>query len=206
MNKVKAMLIILCISSLLTSCDNGTAGLEFTLLEDGSGYSVKASKFSFQTKMSIPETYKGKPVTIIEKAAFHQLNKKITRLKEIEIPSSITTIGASAFEGCALTNVTIPDSVISIGDWAFARCDSLTSTNIPDGITSIGYAVFAVCESLTSITISDSVTSIGELSFGECSSLETVYYTGTKEQWLDIFIDVGNEELINANIIYNYKD
>mgnify|MGYP003296067358 CR=1 FL=1 len=52
----------------------------------------------------------------------------------------------------------------------------------------------------------ESVTSIGELSFGECSSLETVYYTGTKEQWLDIFIDVGNEELINANIIYNYKD
>ena len=38
------------------------------------------------------------------------------RLKNITIPSSVTSIGASAFSNCSgLTNITIPDSVTSIG-------------------------------------------------------------------------------------------
>ena len=219
----------------ITSCDNGTVGLEFSLLEDGSAYSVKASKFSFQTKMSIPETYKGKPVTVIEKLAFHQINKKVTKLKEIEIPSSITTIGENAFNGSGLTSVTIPDSVTSIGDSAFwgcssltnislgnglnsisygtfAACTSLESITIPDGVTSISEEAFYGCSSLTSIVIPDSVTSIYQEAFSECSSLTTVYYTGTEEQWNSISIQLSNysggdtnEELTNANIIYNYE-
>ena len=125
---VVSFIRVLCFGLLvlsITSCQKNTIGLEFTLLEDGSAYSVKASNLSFQTKMSIPETYKGKPVTVIEKAAFHRLNKKLTRLKEIEIPRSITTIGESAFNGSALTNVTIPNSVTSIGELSFGECSSL---------------------------------------------------------------------------------
>lgn len=48
-------------------------------------------------------------------------------LTSIEIPSSVTTIGMSAFYGCWLTSVEIPSSVTSIGDDAFEYCDNLTS-------------------------------------------------------------------------------
>ena len=59
------------------------------------------------------------------------------------IPSSVTSIGDYAFNGCrTLTSVTIPDSVTSIGDYAFKGCRTLTSVTIPDSVTTIGDAVF----------------------------------------------------------------
>ena len=64
-------------------------------------------------------------------------------LTSITIPTSVTTIGDSAFTGCAcLTSVTIPDSVASIGDRAFEGCSDLTSVTITDSDTSIGNETF----------------------------------------------------------------
>lgn len=45
----------------------------------------------------------------------------------VEIPSSVTMIGGSAFRGCtSLTSVEIPSSVMEIGKDAFKGCSSLT--------------------------------------------------------------------------------
>ena len=41
--------------------------------------------------------------------------------------SQLKTIGDSAFEGCALTEVCIPDSVTDIGGWAFANCSNMNA-------------------------------------------------------------------------------
>ena len=70
------------------------------------------------------------------------------------IPSSVTSIGSSAFYNCtSLTNITIPSSLITIGSYAFQCCSSLTSVIIPSNITSIGSNVFYKCTSLTAITV-----------------------------------------------------
>ena len=88
------------------------------------------------------------------------------------IPSSVTSIGNSAFYNCTgLTSITIPDSVTSIGSYAFYNCTGLTSITIPDSVTSIGDSAFYNCTGLTSITIPDSVTSIGWSVFERCSGL-----------------------------------
>ena len=76
----------------------------------------------------------------------------------------MTSIGASAFEGC----------------W------SLTSITIPDKVTSIGERTFFGCSSLTSITIPGSVTSIDEDAFWGCDNLKTIYFNGTKDQWKQV--------------------
>ena len=67
------------------------------------------------------------------------------------IPSSVTSIGDSAFSGCTLGNITIPNSVTSIGRGAFYVCLSLTSITIPSSVKSIGDDTFAYCENLKTV-------------------------------------------------------
>ena len=62
----------------------------------------------------------------------------------------------------------IPSSVTSIGAYAFQYCSSLTSINIPSSVTSIGWAAFYDCSSLTSINIPNSVKRIVDWTFYGC--------------------------------------
>lgn len=95
-------------------------------------------------------------------------------MTDINIPSSVTSIGDGAFFGCeSLRDISIPSSVTSIGS-AFGRCSSLTSIVLPEGITSISGYMFAYCTSLASVTIPSSVTSIGDRAFYNCASLTSV--------------------------------
>ncbi|MBQ6187816.1 MAG: leucine-rich repeat domain-containing protein [Prevotella sp.] len=91
------------------------------------------------------------------------------------IPSSVTTIGNSAFYHCSsLTSVTIPRSVTSIGVGAFWGCTGLASVTIPNSVTGIGDFAFSYCSGLTSVTIGNSVTSISDYAFSGCSGLTSV--------------------------------
>ena len=105
----------------------------------------------------------------------HHLYLNGSMVKDLVIPNSVTSIGASAFRGCSdLTSVTIPNSVTSIGDDAFNYCFGLTSVTIGSSVTSIGAWAFGNCSGLTSIEIPNSVTSIGSSAFAGCSGLRSV--------------------------------
>jgi hypothetical protein len=82
----------------------------------------------------------------------------------VDIGTSATSIGSSAFFSNLLTSVTIPDSVTSIGSSAFGY-NQLTSVTIGNSVTSIGSYAFRNNQ-LTSVTIGNSVTSIGDYAFG----------------------------------------
>ena len=56
-------------------------------------------------------------------------------VKSYIIPSSVTSIGDSAFAGCSsLSNIAIPSSVASIGDSAFEGCSSLEYISLPKSV------------------------------------------------------------------------
>ena len=91
-------------------------------------------------------------------------------VKSYVIPSSVTSIGDSAFGHCrSLSEIVIPSSVISVGYGAFSFCSSLSEIVIPSSVTSIGDSAFSCCDSLSEIVIPSSVTSIGDLAFFNCS-------------------------------------
>lgn len=103
-----------------------------------------------------------------------------TALKNVTLPSTLTSIGECVFEDCtALTSIELPKSLITIGIDAFRGCTGFTDITIPDGVESIQYGAFKECANLKSITIPDSITSLGPDIFGDCNSDLTVYcYAG----------------------------
>lgn len=98
-----------------------------------------------------------------------------TGLKNVTLPSTIKSIGNGSFYQCYnLQNITIPESVTSIGDNAFGHCTGLKSVTLPSTIKSIGDNAFEYCIKLQNITIPEGVTYIGEGAFEECNSLSEV--------------------------------
>jgi hypothetical protein len=86
--------------------------------------------------------------------------------------SSVTVIGAYAFEGCtALVNFSCP-AVLNINAHAFEGCSALTSLSFPVA-TEIQFNAFEGCTQLESLLIPAMIT-IGEFAFYNCNALVNV--------------------------------
>ena len=89
--------------------------------------------------------------------------------------SKVTSIGKSAFEGCAdLTSITLPSTLESIGEGAFYGCSGLTYVKIPNGVTKICSGAFSCCTNLNCVIISNSVTDIESYAFDYCPNLNCI--------------------------------
>jgi len=86
----------------------------------------------------------------------------------IIIPTSVTTIGTSAFKNCAaITSIILPSfaSFTTIDAYAFMNCASLRTIRIPNTVTTIGTNAFLGCTSLISVYLSDTTAeTLGNLS------------------------------------------
>lgn len=146
--------------------------------------------------VTIPSHYKGKPVTMIDHAAFH--NSAVT---SVTIPDSVTSIPDDAFAFCSqLTNISIPNSVTFIGFSAFNSCTSLKSITLPSSLSTIQSSAFYNCGNLETIRIPVSVTFIGNYAFAGCPSSMTVTYPGSKTQW-DAITKGSNNDVLENNLI-----
>ena len=95
-----------------------------------------------------------------------------TKVKQIILPESLTTLGEACFRGSGLTEITLTNSILDLPNYCFQGCSDLIQVNMSDSITSIGNNAFYDCTSLTSITIGNSVTSIGEGAFYSSSLID----------------------------------
>ena len=90
---------------------------------------------------------------------------------ELILPSTLTSIGPSAFQDCLLlTKVTMPNSVISIGDSAFSGCINLSDIILSKELIAIGDCSFQHC-GLINISFPESLQSIGSFAFESCTKL-----------------------------------
>lgn len=146
--------------------------------------------------VTIPSHYKGKPVTMIDHAAFHD-----SAVTSVTIPDSVTSIPDDAFAFCSqLTNISIPNSVTFIGFSAFNSCTSLKSITLPSSLSTIQSSAFYNCGNLETIRIPVSVTFIGNYAFAGCPSSMTVTYPGSKTQW-DAITKGSNNDVLENNLI-----
>ena len=95
-------------------------------------------------------------------------------LKAITLPSTITTIGKNAFQGCAgLTEIAIPTSVTAINNSAFLDCNNLTTITGFDGVKTISDFAFNNCGALVNFSFPSTLVSIETYAFSG-TGLKTV--------------------------------
>lgn len=69
--------------------------------------------------------------------------KDNTAIKSIQIPDTVTYIGADAFNGCTgLTEINLPSGLTYIGDNALKDCGTINNKSIPENIRYIGDYAF----------------------------------------------------------------
>ena len=75
-----------------------------------------------------------------------------TQLKDVSLPSSLTSIGNSAFFNCyQITELVIPEGVSKIDGQAFCYCGGMKTLQLPSTLTEIGDRAFGCCGSLTKV-------------------------------------------------------
>lgn len=184
--------------------------LVFTLNPDGTAYSVKAKSTTISGQISIPATFKGKPVNEIEANAFENCSK----ITDIFFTSSIQTIGSSAFYNTEIITYTNASSGANIcevkglpvtsGSWKYAEkldnsliivkyLGSSSTVSVPNLINekivkNIHSYCFSSKDKIQSITIPNSVISIGSGAFSGCNGLTKVNITDLAA-WFKITFD-----------------
>ena len=139
-------------------------------------------------------------LTSIGSYAFYYL----TNVDAVDIPSSVSRIGAHAFDQCGqmttctvaesgiteigdyafnecvqLLSFDIPTTVTTIGEAAFRSCSQLRVVHIPAGVTTIQPSTFYACQQLTAFTMEEGVQTIGEFAFNACKRLTKVNLPST---------------------------
>lgn len=144
-------------------------------------------------EITVPSSYNGKPVTMIDAAAFSSVKlKKITlpdtigvigdgafrsiyTLEEINIPSSVYEFGSRVFYNCTgLKKVTLPSNMTVLPEETFYYCEGLEEITLPEGIKKIEDSAFKNCYALKSVGLPSTLTTMGTGVFYGCESLETV--------------------------------
>ena len=84
-------------------------------------------------------------------------------LEEVVLPSSLKTIGSSAFRWCEeLQTVQLPRQLKAIEKYAFAGCKDLYGIELPGSLSYLGKYAFAGCWDLLSINIPSGLDSIAD--------------------------------------------
>lgn len=131
----------------------------------------------------IPSEINGIIVNSIGDGVFANCNN----LKTIEIPNSVSSIGARAFQRSNLTNIHISSNIQSIGEDAFGICDNLREINVDNdnpyyksenGVlfnkNETEIIKYPEMKTDTKYEIPNSVTIVGYRAFGGCRNLTNI--------------------------------
>lgn len=117
-------------------------------------------------------------ITRIPNKAFY--NSKING--KIDLPMSVTSIGAYAFAKTACTDFSLPDRVTEIGEGAFESCHNFRTLNLPRDLKKIGNRAFYDCLLSGNLDIAYNVTEIGDYAFYGCTSLTKLSLTSSLQR------------------------
>ncbi len=121
----------------------------------------------------------------LQKATFAEKTRAIapnlfygcTGLEEVNLPDTLSEIGADAFYGCtSLSELILPNTMSLIGDRAFYECVALQDAVLPEHIEIIGAGAFYGCVGIEAISLPEDLQTLGNGAFENCTALKTVTF------------------------------
>ena len=94
------------------------------------------------SEVVIPSEIDGYTVTEIGNDAFSASDEDPFRITKVTIPSTVITIGETAFFGTGISEIIIPEGVEVIGQQAFDACPNLISATLPASLIELGNSAF----------------------------------------------------------------
>jgi len=92
-------------------------------------------------------------------------------LHEVKLPTTLETIGKSAFSGTNLDAINFPDGLTTIGAYAF-RATHIQQALLPETVTMVGEYAFDANHSLTTVSWPAAAQSIPNYCFNECNVMQ----------------------------------
>ena len=121
-----------------------------------------------------------------------QAFKSCTKLVDIQMPDTVTSIVSEAFASTAISEIRLSNGLTSISGLIFNGCTNLTSLTIPEGVTTLENNSIYNCQNLKSVHLPASLTKIGTNFLMLCPKVSEVTFAE------------GNESFSSENgIIYN---
>ena len=143
----------------------------FKPVEGGYALTQYTPSIKLESRVTVPETYRGKPVVSIGKAVF----QNCSYLEQIHIPDTVVAIGSYAFDDCDnLKTVRLPENLKTLQGASFRDCDELRSITIPQGVTEIRGNTFEGCSELREVKLHNGIVEIHAYAFKDCESLTEI--------------------------------
>ena len=122
-----------------------------------------------------------------------------SKLEDVFIPETVTSIGIKAFSEIAAEQIELPNSIETISMMAFYNSE-LTSVDLPDSVLAIGESVFGLCCNLRSVKIGKSIVHIEKKAFEDCSALSEVTFRSTIIGSIGTYVFKGCKGLKRINV------
>ena len=184
-----------------------------SVIVPGSILEIPIGAFEYSEKLRTVTISEG--IKTINNGAF----QGCTTLESLYIPASVTYFGFGAISNC--TNLTSIDvnqqnerywsdgySLLSNVYGSYGHGVQLTCFapgitgvyKVPENVNYINDEAFGGSR-LSGVVLPANLFSIENNAFMGCDSLNKVYYSGTREQWSNIEVGYGNDDLLHAEII-----
>lgn len=191
-------------NSSAAASDEGNPTLTFALASDSQSYAVNGISDTKVTEITIPESYRGLPVSSIATGAF----KKASKLESLTIPSSVTSLEKGALSGCgSLRKLSLPfagqkagaGAEKSLFGYAFGQSEYTGSINISQRFSeeASDSDEYYLPSSLSEVAFTGSA--IPSYAFSGCSFIQN-FICGKA------LISIGSKAFLDNALIYVYVE
>ena len=137
-------------------------------------------------------------------APFYSTNSQVT---SFTFGDSVQVIPAYLCKYMKIESIAIPTTVTSIGQSAFMYCTNLKHFEFPQGIKTVATSVLEGCTALEEVIIPSSVTTINQDAFYNCSALQAIHnYAYTPQTITERTVNNVNKQTCILYVPMDYID